>query len=443
MHLVVKLKRLLLVVGDIGVLYASLFLMLLVRYGNLSDELAVSHYKPFSIIFIFWILIFYIGDLYELSLLKNNIDFTKRLGAVLGISGLVAVLFFYFLPGFSIAPKTNLFLFLAIVGILDMLWRKFYNTIIAEKIPATKMLAVGYNHTLEEAARYILHHPQLGYEITAWMKEGLADKQFAHLAHVIAQYRITTIVVPAHIKKSPRAAKLIYKNLASGIAVMDLSELYELIFKKVPLAELEEVWFLENLTATHKIYDTIKRPLEVVVVTLFLLLTLPLTLIIALIILITSGGPIFFNQTRMGLNGKIFIIHKFRTMRRDAEQDGPQWAKRDDARSTPFGKFLRHSHLDEFPQLLNVLKGSLALIGPRPERPEFVELLRREVPYYELRHVIRPGVTGWAQTHYRYGASVEDAHEKLQYDMYYLKRRSFFLDVVILLKTVKFFFTNL
>ncbi len=443
MNPVVKLKRILLLVGDILILYISMVIMLLVRYGSLSDAIARSHYKPFSILFILWILVSYIGDLYELSVLKNNIDFTKRLAIVLGINGLVAVLFFYFLPGASIAPKTNLFLFLFIVGILDTLWRKSYNTFMVRTVPATRILAIGYNQTFEEAARFASRHPQLGYEITTWMKEGLHDKQFAHLTNMIAAHRITMIVVPAHIKKSPRAAKLIYKNLASGIRVVDLAEFYEMLFKKVPLAELEEVWFLDNLITTHRIYDTIKRPLEIVIVALFLMLTLPLTLLIALMILLTSGWPILFSQTRTGLGGKEFVLQKFRTMRRDAEALGPQWASKDDTRTTPFGKFLRRTHLDEFPQLINVLKGSVALIGPRPERPEFVRMLEREIPYYELRHIIRPGITGWAQTHYRYGASVEDAYEKLQYDIYYLKHRSLFLDAVILLKTVKFFFTNL
>jgi lipopolysaccharide/colanic/teichoic acid biosynthesis glycosyltransferase len=158
---------------------------------------------------------------------------------------------------------------------------------------------------------------------------------------------------------------------------------------------------------------------------------------------ITSDGAAIFKQKRVGKNGSEFTIYKFRTMKIDAEKNGPQWANYfNDSRATKIGKFLRTTHLDELPQLVNIIKGELSFIGPRPERPEFVESLKKEIPYYELRHLTRPGVTGWAQINFRYGATVKEAYEKTQFDIYYIKNNSPFLDLSILLKTIKFLFTN-
>ncbi len=443
MDTIVKLKRAALLGGDVVVLYLALFLTLLLRYNGISAEVWQTHAMPFTIIFLVWIIVFYVADLYDLRLLKNSIEFTQKLGVILGLCAGIAILFFYFLPGFGIAPKVNLFIFIAFAGALGYAWRTFYNAMLQDRLPVTKLMLLGYNQTAEELSRRLREHPQLGYEVKYWMKEGLRDKEFKQLAEIIAAHKIHLIVVPAHIKKSARAAHLIYKNLAFGTEVVDLATLYERVLKKVPLAELEEVWFLENLTKSHKIYDTLKRPVEVIAATLWIALTLPLLLLFIVVIKATSPGPAIFTQKRVGWRNREFLIYKLRTMRLDAERRGPRWAKPNDERSTSIGRFLRRTHLDELPQFWNIVRGDLSLIGPRPERPEFVESLRKEIPFYELRHLVRPGVSGWAQTHYRYGASIKDAYEKLQYDIYYLKNRSLLVDLLILLKTFKFFFTNL
>jgi lipopolysaccharide/colanic/teichoic acid biosynthesis glycosyltransferase len=158
---------------------------------------------------------------------------------------------------------------------------------------------------------------------------------------------------------------------------------------------------------------------------------------------LTSKGPVIYKQDRVGQGGKVFTIFKFRTMIPDAEKNGPQWAAVQDKRSTPLGKLLRRTHLDELPQLINIFGGESSLVGPRPERPEFVEQLKKEVPFYDLRHLVRTGITGWAQINYRYGASVDDTYEKVQYDLYYLKNRSLVLDIIILIKTLRLFFITL
>lgn len=438
----VKLKQVLLLFGDAAIFYFSLSLALIIRYGNLSKW--DHHFWPFTLILAAWLLIFYIGSLYDLRTLKNDPDFFKIFFTLLAVCAVLAIVFFYFIPIFGIEPRTNLFIILALFGSTLYLWRTIFNNLITAGRPASKILLVGYNKPAEEIAEHLAKNPQLGYEIRFWMKEGLQDKEFEHLSQIILANQIDTIAVPAHIKKDAKAARLIYKNLVLGVEVIDLSELYEKVFLKVPLAELEEVWFLENIAKSHKVYEFFKRPTEVALGILLLIIFSPLIIFIALITKLTSRGPAIYQQSRIGKGGQKFTIYKFRTMRNDAEKNGPQFAAvGTDQRSTLMGALLRRSHLDELPQLLNVIRGELSLIGPRPERPEFVTKLNKEISFYELRHLVRPGITGWAQINYRYGASFEDSYEKLQYDLYYLKNRSFVLGVIILIKTLRLFFVML
>jgi len=444
MYTLSRFKQIILMLGDIAILYAALIITLWLRYGKLFyAELIDYHLKPFTIVFGIWIVIFYIADLYNLQTLKNDFEFEKKFWYTVFINVIIAALFFYSLPDFEIAPKTNLGIFLIIFGWLNYLWRQIYNLTLSKTGTVSRVLLIGSNKTAEEIADKIENNPQLGYKIKYWMKEGLEDKEFGHLAQIIIANKINAVVIPAHIKKDSKAARLIYKTLVLGIEVMDLSRLYELIFQKIPLAELEEVWFLENLEKKHKIYELISQPLEFILASILTILLFPLALIITVLIKITSPGSAFFTQKRLGKNGKEFIIWKFRTMKIDAEKDGPRWANyHKDERVTPIGNFLRRCHLDELPQLYNILRGELSFVGPRPERPEFVEKLRKELPYYDLRHLANPGITGWAQINYRYAASIEDSYQKLQYDIYYIKNNSPLLDFLIILKTIKFLIAN-
>ena len=204
------------------------------------------------------------------------------------------------------------------------------------------------------------------------------------------------------------------------------------------LEAIDESWFLENFSRTEKrAEEAIKRIFDVFFSFIGLLMTAAFFPFIALAIKIDSQGPLFYAQKRVGKNGKSFIIYKFRTMKAKAEKNGPQWARPDDPRITRTGRVLRRLYLDEFPQFYNILKGDISFVGPRPERPEFVEQLRKEISYYEIRHLVKPGLTGWAQIKYHYGASVEETRKKLQYDFYYIKNRNFFLDMGIILKTIR------
>lgn len=443
MDQLVKLKQGALLLGDAALFYISLLLTLLVRYQGFDRAIIDLHFWPFTVILAAWLLIFYITGFYELRGLKNDPVFIRTFAGVLAINGILAIVAFYLVPLFGITPKTNLFIFLIIYSLALFIWRTTFNNILSVGRPANKILLVGYTQAAEELVKKINDNPQLGYEIKFWMKEGLQDKEFEHISQIILANGINMIVVPAHIKKNSRAAKLIYKNLLLGIEVVNLADLYEQIFLKVPITELEEVWFLENIAKQNKIYEFFKRPFELMAAAVLFIVFLPFMALIYFLNWLTSRGPVIYSQKRVGKSGVEFTIYKFRTMVADAEKDGPKWAGAKDKRSTPFGKLLRRTHLDELPQLINIFKGHLALVGPRPERPEFVTDLKKEVPFYELRHLVKPGITGWAQINYRYGASVEDAYEKLQYDLYYLKNRSLVLDIIILIKTLRYFFVTL
>ncbi len=439
-----KFRQIFIFFGDIIIFYFSLILTLWIRYGTgLYSNLFDHHIGPFSLILVIWVLVFYIAGIYDLKNLKNDLEFEKKFWYALLFNAGISAVFFYLNTSISIAPKTNLFIFLIIFGGIGYFYRQIINSFLSKNEAVTRILMVGDNRTTQEINQYLKDNTQLGYEIKFWMKDGLKDKEFEHLFQIIIANKINTIVVPAHIKKDFVSASLIYKTLLAGIDIMDLSTLYELVFKKVPLAELEEVWFLENLTKKHRIYEYLVGPIEYIFALIMFVVLLPLLFLIAISVKLTSEGAAIFKQKRVGRNGQEFTIYKFRTMRIDAEKNGPQWANYfNDDRATSIGKFLRSTHLDELPQLINIVKGELSFIGPRPERPEFVAELKKEIPYYELRHLTKPGVTGWAQINFRYGATIEEAYEKTQFDIYYIKNNSPFLDLSILLKTIKFVFTN-
>lgn len=224
-----------------------------------------------------------------------------------------------------------------------------------------------------------------------------------------------------------------------GVPVLSLPAVYERLTASIPLVCLEPNWFIYELREGNpRAYLIAKRVLDVAVATIGLLATALVLPAIALAIKLGGGpGPLLYSQLRVGYRGRLFRIYKFRSMRQDAERDGAVWAAAEDARVTSVGRFLRRSRLDELPQFWNVLLGEMSIVGPRPERPEFVDLLAEHLPFYQRRHLVAPGVTGWAQVMFPYGASVDDAREKLQYDLYYLKNRSVYLDLKVMFKTIR------
>jgi exopolysaccharide biosynthesis polyprenyl glycosylphosphotransferase len=447
MNLMPSIKRITLFLGDILVLYLSLWLTLFIRYrGDFDFNRWQQHFWPFTIIYLIWLIIFFIAGLYELSLARNNINFYNillRLLRGLTINAGLAIAFFYFVPYFGITPKTNLFLNLAIFTLLFSGWRHLYNHLIKSSALLNNVLFIGQNKEINQIDQIIKDNPQLGYRAIKQIRPQDIQTPF-DLLEMATQENIKTIVTAIDPHQDAKLVQSLYQCLPLKISFSDLPSFYEKILGKVPISSIGEIWFLENLTESQKnFYEAAKRILDMLGAFVFGIVSLIFCPFIILAIKIDSSGPILIKQRRIGQDGQLFILYKFRTMYATAkdgssEPDGkPLYAQPNDPRITKVGKFLRKSRLDELPQLWNVFAGQMSFIGPRPERIEFVQECEKVTPYYQIRHIVKPGLTGWAQVNFRYGASVEDSIEKLQYELYYIKHRSFVLDLSILLRTIK------
>ena len=259
------------------------------------------------------------------------------------------------------------------------------------------------------------------------------------LTDIVLEQQVDQIVVALYERRggSMPLRELLDCKL-QGVRVVDIATYFEATLGQIRLDAVSAGWLIFGDGFNQGLARTMtKRLFDIVCATLLILLALPVMLVTGILILIESGGPILYQQERVGLNGRLFNVVKFRSMRTDAEKDGkPRWASTTDDRVTRVGRVLRKARIDELPQLFSVLKGDMSLVGPRPERPYFVDKLTQEIPYYAVRQSVKPGVTGWAQVRYHYGASVKDSAEKLQYDLYYVKNHSLFLDLVVLFETV-------
>ena len=258
------------------------------------------------------------------------------------------------------------------------------------------------------------------------------------LAQLVEQYRVDTIVVCLEDRRSTLPIQSLLDCKAMGLDILDGHHLFEEVSGRLSIDSLRPSVLIFSTGFQRRLTSLVsKRLLDVVVSAMGLVVLIPLCVLIAALIRVDSPGPVFYRQVRVGLRGQPYMIWKFRSMRQDAEKSGPRWAQANDPRISRIGWWLRKTRIDEFPQLVNVLRGEMSLVGPRPERPVFVQDLRTVIPYYDIRHTVRPGVTGWAQVKFRYGASQQDSHTKLQYDLYYVKNLSFLLDLKILAHTIR------
>lgn len=438
-----KNEAILLFVGDLFFFFLSLGLMLLVRFGGVPTiTVFLEHLLPFSIIFVFWVIVFFISGLYEKHtlLLKSRIP-TIILNAQLINSG-IAVLFFYLIPFFGITPKTNLFVYILISFGLILAWRIRGVSILSARA-REKAILIGSGEVVNELREEVNNNPRYGLFFVAAVDLVQASGNFEKI--IIEEINNKNIqVVAADFKDSKIEPMLpnLYSLIFSKVRFIDMYKIYEDIFDRVPMSLVKYNWFLENVSfQSNKINDSIKRLTDVVVSVVIGLFSLTLYPFVITAILIEGSGPIFFIQDRVGKNNKIFSVYKFRSMKAHAEADGI--AK--DAIVTKVGNFLRKTRIDELPQIWNVLMGDLSLIGPRPEIPTLAQVYENRIPYYNVRHLIKPGLSGWAQLYQRtppkWSADLEETKLKLSYDLYYLKNRSFMLDLKIGLKTIKTLFS--
>jgi sugar transferase (PEP-CTERM system associated) len=380
-------------------------------------------------------------DLYDSSLIATNVEQTLRMLFVLGLVAwaLSGVLYFVpeFLPGRNSALTGIVILAVALFG-----WRTFYSWIVCQPLFQERVYVVG---TGERAERLLsgLAKRALGVKVVGWTGDIdgqlTRDSVASHLVGLAQEKGVHRVIVAMTDRRGTLPVEELLALRLAGVKVEEATSWLEKITGRIEVEQLYPSWLIFTdgfrFSNFHRI---VRRILNFTAALFGVLATLPLLPLIALAVRLDSAGPVLYRQRRVGRGGKTFNCYKFRTMRSDAEADtGATWATDDDPRITRVGRFLRSSRLDEIPQLWCVLKGDMHFVGPRPERPEFVEWLSKEIPYYGVRHLVRPGITGWAQVQYKYGNTLEDAREKLQYDLFYIKNASVGLDMLIMFQTIK------
>ena len=324
---------------------------------------------------------------------------------------------------------------LLIVIAVKILWRETGDKIFFK----TKVVFLGANPALETLAAYLEKNREMNIELIANLRGGLADGLYPRLNIIIEREKIDAVVVADNLKRYARSMGQIMDFIIAGRRIISAADFHDSIFQKIAVDEISPDWILKH-TARHETpIDFICGLISRLSALVIFILLLPVTAIIYLAIIFTSPGAGLIHQVRVGRFGQTFVLHKFRSMRANAENKGAQWAAIEDARVTPLGRLLRATHLDELPQLWNIAMGEIAFIGPRPERPELIGPIKKTVPLFDLRLIAKPGLTGFAQINYHYGRTIDDAREKLAYDLYYLKNHTAWLDIKIILRTIKHF----
>lgn len=389
---------------------------------------------------------FYYNDLYDLTVVHSSRELLIRLLQAAGAASIIIALMYLLMPWLAIGNGifvSSLVIFLiAIVA-----WRLLFNRLAYSANMEERVLVVGTGATARMVARQIQSEHDFGYRVVGFISDqdgiqGILNPALIGAAEdiprIVEEYEVDRIVVGLADRRGRLPIAELLQAKLSGIRVEDATTMYERLTGKILIDDLKPSWLIfSDGFAVSRLTRFLKRGIDLGIASIGLVLAAPLTLLTALAVYLDSDGPILYSQERVGEGGRSFTIYKFRSMRVDAERSGAMWATDHDDRVTRVGRFIRATRLDEIPQLWNVLRGDMSFVGPRPERPVFVEQLAREIPFYQQRHAVKPGVTGWAQIKYQYGSSVEDAMEKLRYDLYYIKHASIAFDLSIVFDTVK------
>lgn len=446
-----RLKQITLLLGDLLSLYLGLFLAMVIRHQSWPEQALAQLISPMSILFCLAVVLIFIAGLYDIDRAKNNKKFYHKIILVATLWVIIGVMYFYINNYDKVSPKTILLLTaLAGFGLISC-WRYCYNCFVSTAIWQTNVIFAGYTVEVKELIDLLTKEPQRGYSVKGIItnehlnpdETNIAIGQnIAAIKDKLEKNNINLIVLSPRMAKDAYLLKELYNHLFKEVGIVNLANFYEELTGRIPPFTFSESWFIANLQEqTKKIYDRAKLIIDylfAILMGLAFILTLP---IFALIIKLTSTGPIFFRQKRVGRLGKIFTVYKYRTMKAlsadgSAETSGPQFASDDDRRVTSMGKILRRTRLDEIPQFINILRREMSIIGPRPERPEFVAQITAQMPYYSLRHLIKPGLTGWAQIKHGYSSTIDENLRKLEYDLFYIKNRGPLLDLGIILRTI-------
>jgi sugar transferase (PEP-CTERM system associated) len=392
----------------------------------------------------------YYAELYDLRMVRDRRELFARILQALGAASLVLALVYFFVPGLVIGRGVFI-IAAAVVLTLVIGWRLLFEWVTGRFGPAERLLIVGTNAAAVALARELNDlRTELGVRIAGFIDpdparvgEPLINPAvigtIGDIPRIVREQRVDRVVVSLGDARGKLPMDDLLSMKLAGVTFDHLASVYEEYTGKIAVEHLRPSWLVFSPGfRKSRVLTAAKRGSDFTMALIGLILVAPLMLLVAAAVRLTSAGPALYHQQRVGLDGQVFTIHKFRSMRQDAEvHTGAVWASANDDRITPVGRIMRKARLDELPQLWNVLRGDMSFVGPRPERPEFVAGLTEQIPFYGLRHVVRPGLTGWAQVCYTYGATVEDALQKLQYDLFYIKNLSLALDLFVLFKTVQ------
>ncbi|MFY9528810.1 MAG: TIGR03013 family XrtA/PEP-CTERM system glycosyltransferase [Candidatus Acidiferrales bacterium] len=444
-NLYIPSRMIVLLGGEAAIISMSFVLAVLIRFGDHSALIFSDQHGLWKILGITMLVLVssHYMEMYDLHQLGSPGEAYLRILTLVGTLAFLLAGLTYMFPNLLLGR--NVFLIgLCILALAWMFWRWAYGHLILLPALRERVYLLGNGERAKRIATAIRTREELGMDVAGWAREtgnnSLTRESLGKILQDLGKKRaVDRVIVALTDRRSRLPVNELLELRLSGIQIEDGTSLLEKVSGQIEVDELHPSWMIFGdgfrLTGWHWLV----RDLVSTVLALCLsILTLPLIPIIVILIKLSSPGPVLYRQKRVGLRDEVFNCYKFRTMRPDAEADsGPTWALDNDPRVTRVGRILRLTRLDEIPQLWNVIRGDMAFVGPRPERPEFIAQLSQEIPYYHLRHVVRPGITGWAQIRYKYGNSVKDAKEKLKYDLFYIKNKSLSLDLWILFQTVR------
>ncbi|MEO6392721.1 MAG: TIGR03013 family XrtA/PEP-CTERM system glycosyltransferase [Pyrinomonadaceae bacterium] len=433
-------------------LFGGMVIAAYLRMGTVEADrqLIETHgFYKIGLATLFFLASFYLYDLYDFVVMHDRRELVLRMIQALGLAWVALALLFYAVPQLMIGRGVSVISLPLALGSM-VTWRLFIHWVMGHPQFGERILIVGSGEMSIETARAILERRDAGYRIVGFTDNdaSLLGKSLinptvigltSELEQIVRRENIDRVVVGMGERRGQFPTdQLLRMSLTGNVHIEECASFYERVTGKVHLDMVRPSWLIFSGRGRQTQISAFVR----VAVHRFLafvggLISLPIALVTAIAIKLESPGPILYRQERVGRNGRVFTLMKFRSMRVDAEKDGPRWAQTTDDRATRIGRIIRKIRVDEIPQFWNILRGDMNFVGPRPERPHFVKQLAQEIPFYEQRHLIAPGLTGWAQIKYPYGASIEDAREKLQYDLYYIKNQSLILDGMILFETTK------
>jgi sugar transferase (PEP-CTERM system associated) len=453
----VPTRTILLIASDVTVIILGLILVTAARF---HERVAIhsylkNHYtfQRFGLVALVCVLSLYYNDLYNARVLSRRQESVVRLVQALGITLIALAILYYLDPDLSLGRGIAL-LAAPTILMLAFAWRWLLEASGWLATGAERMLMVGTSKTGITLVREIISRPELNLKVIGFLDEegqnigkplvnpGIIGAA-ADVDHISIREGVDRVVLSLAERRGKTPIRQLLQLKFEGVRVEDAASLYESICGRIMLENLSPSWlFLSDGFRKPTWLLLTKRVLDVLAALVGLVLLSPVFLLVGIAILLETGRPILFHQERTGMRSRSFEVLKFRSMRQDAEANGPVWAATKDNRVTRVGRFIRKYRLDELPQLFNVLRGEMSLVGPRPERPFFCELLAEKIPFYNLRHYVRPGITGWAQVKYQYSASVEETKAKLEHDLFYVKHLSLMLDFAIIFETAKVMFNG-